>query len=300
MSIPLAYIGVILIWTTTPLAIKWSGETPGFLFGVVARMVIGTTICYVMLVMSRQRLVLNKHAIKIYLAAALGIYGAMSSVYWGAQFIASGIVSVIFGLTPIVTGILAIVMLHEKAFTPRKVLGIALGLLGLVMIFNAPFDASTAARVGMLAVFVAMFLHSLSTVVVKRLSHELTTLQITTGGLLFSLPLYLLTWILSGSTWPAEIGLRSGLSIVYLGVVGSVVGFMLFFYILKHNHASRVGLIPLMTPVLALMLGTILNNEHIPYIIWAGSACILTGMAFYQWGHKLDRFLMRAGNKTVS
>ncbi|HLF97561.1 MAG TPA: EamA family transporter, partial [Methylococcaceae bacterium] len=41
MRVPLAYIGVILLWATTPLAIKWSGEGPGFLFGVTGRMAIG-------------------------------------------------------------------------------------------------------------------------------------------------------------------------------------------------------------------------------------------------------------------
>ena len=41
MSVPAAYLGIILIWSTTPLAVKWSGEGPGYLFGVTARMVIG-------------------------------------------------------------------------------------------------------------------------------------------------------------------------------------------------------------------------------------------------------------------
>ncbi len=41
MRIRLTYLTVVLLWTTTPLAIKWSGEGPGFLFGVTARMTIG-------------------------------------------------------------------------------------------------------------------------------------------------------------------------------------------------------------------------------------------------------------------
>ena len=45
MSIPAAYLGIILIWSTTPLAVKWSGEGPGYLFGVSARMAIGTLLC---------------------------------------------------------------------------------------------------------------------------------------------------------------------------------------------------------------------------------------------------------------
>src|SRR5512139_3832922 len=41
MSVPAAFLGVILIWSTTPLAIKWSAEGGGFLFGVSARMLLG-------------------------------------------------------------------------------------------------------------------------------------------------------------------------------------------------------------------------------------------------------------------
>jgi drug/metabolite transporter (DMT)-like permease len=47
MSVPAAYLGVVLIWSTTPLAVKWSGEGPGFLFGALGRMGLATLLCLV-------------------------------------------------------------------------------------------------------------------------------------------------------------------------------------------------------------------------------------------------------------
>ena len=44
MSVPAAYLGVIPIWSTTPLAIKWSGKDVGFLFGVTSRMLMGVVV----------------------------------------------------------------------------------------------------------------------------------------------------------------------------------------------------------------------------------------------------------------
>lgn len=44
MSVPAAYLAVILIWSTTPLAVKWSGEGPGFLFGALGRMALGVLV----------------------------------------------------------------------------------------------------------------------------------------------------------------------------------------------------------------------------------------------------------------
>ena len=94
MSVPLAYIGVIVIWSTTPLAIKWSGGDAGFLFGVTARMSIGLLFSSILIMLlSRRGLPWNKAARKVYLVAGIAIYGAMLSVYWGSQYISSGFIS---------------------------------------------------------------------------------------------------------------------------------------------------------------------------------------------------------------
>ncbi|MET0109749.1 MAG: hypothetical protein ABW084_12685 [Candidatus Thiodiazotropha sp.] len=57
MSVPAAYLGIVLIWGTTPLAIKWSGEGVGYLFGVTGRMVIGVILALLVLRMIGQPLV---------------------------------------------------------------------------------------------------------------------------------------------------------------------------------------------------------------------------------------------------
>ena len=67
------------------------------------------------------------------------------------------------------------------------------------------------------------------------------------------------------------------------------MGFILFYYVLKHVEAGRVGLIPLVTPVSAMAVGSLLNGEAIPAVVWGGTGLILLGMSVYQWGHLLFR-----------
>lgn len=288
MSVPLAYIGVIIIWSTTPLAIKWSGVDSGFLFGVTARMLIGLLFSSALiLLLSRRRLPWDQHARKTYLVAGIAIYGAMLSVYWGSQYISSGFISVIFGLNPIVTGIMAALWLNERSLTPAKVLGVVLGIVGLFVIFSQGIQLGSHAAIGIAAVCLSVLLHSWSSVWVKKLKHNLTALEITHGGLLVSVPLYLLTWFILQGTWPENFSQRGLGSIVYLGIFGSVLGFVLFFYILKHVDVSRVSLITLVTPVVALFLGYALNNEILNAGIWIGTGLIMLGMSFYQWSDKL-------------
>jgi len=291
MSVQAAYLGIVLIWSTTPLAIKWSGESAGFLFGVSARMFISLMVCAVIMSFVSRRLPLHRQAIKVYLVSSIGIFGSMMSVYWGAQFVESGLISVIFGLTPIVTGIFAIIWLKEEAFTLPKVIGLILGIIGITIIFSRGISFGKLSLLGISAIVFAMILHSGSTVWMKQIQGDIKSLDVVYGGLLVSMPMYALSWLVlwyyGGQHWPQTISERSLISIGYLGVIGSVVGFILFYYVLKNISASRVGLVPLLTPVIALILGSQLNNEVIPMIVWTGSGLILLGMSIYQWGHHI-------------
>ena len=81
--------------------------------------------------------------------------------------------------------------------------------------------------------------------------------------------------------------MKSALSILYLGLIGSAVGFPLYFYLLKKLSPERVAIVTLLTPVTALLLGTFLNNEPISSKVWFGTTLILTGLSIYEYGKYL-------------
>ena len=284
MSVPVAYISVVLLWSTTPLAIQWSSQGWGFMFGVTGRMLIGTIIGVSLLLISRTPLPLDRNALRTYLAAGLGIYGAMMGVYWGSQYIPSGLVAVLFGLTPVTTALLAAQFLQESSLTLGKIFGGLLGIAGLIVIFGSDIQGHHIAWYGIAALMVAVIIHSASTVWVKRIDGRYPALAITTGGLIVSVPLYLVTWWVVDGHLPPQFPVRAVAAIVYLGVFGSVLGFTLYFYILKKLEASRVALIPLITPVSALLIGQIFNNETISLEIWVGAIFILLAVISHHWG----------------
>jgi drug/metabolite transporter (DMT)-like permease len=282
MSVPIAYLGVIMIWSTTPLAIKWSGET-GVLFGVTTRMLLAATVCLVIIALMRVKFPWHKRARRSYFAASIAIYGAMITTYWGAQFIPSGLISVIFGMTPILTSIFTMILLGERNINITKWVGMILGIIGLAIIFNAELNINANSIKGLLAVLLAVFLYSFSSVWVKRENASIPALAVTAGGLLVALPFYGITWLLIGETVPTTISTHSLLSIVYLGIFGSVIGFMFYYYIIKNLDVKKVSLITLITPIIALILGQNLNGESIHMTIWLGSGIVLIGLAIYQF-----------------
>lgn len=289
MSIPAAYIAVILIWSTTPLAIQWSSLGAGFSFAVMARMAIGLVLAGVLLTVWRVGLPLHSKARMSYLAGGLGLFGAMLCTYWGAQYISSGLVSVLFGLAPLVTSLLAALWLGERALEPFKVAGMVLGLLGLLLVFATPASAGSGHEAyGVVALLLAVLVYSSSLVWLKRIGDDSPPLSTTAGTLAVAMPLFIAAWWLADGHAPAAMPLRAGAAIVYLGVFGSVLGFALYYYIIKHVEAGKVALITLVTPVLALLLGAWLNGEVVPLRVWLGAGCILLGLSVHQWKNLAD------------
>jgi drug/metabolite transporter (DMT)-like permease len=162
--------------------------------------------------------------------------------------------------------------------------GLALGLAGLWVIFGQPWPGGDHGTLGTLAVVTGMVAQALGLVWIKRLNLRISSLAITTGTLGVAVPCFMLAWVIADSAqWPPDIAPRAGAAILYLGVLGSVVGFTLYYYLIKHLDAGRIALITLITPVTALLLGQTLNAEFIPARGWAGIALIGAGLLLYEW-----------------
>jgi drug/metabolite transporter (DMT)-like permease len=285
MSVPAAYLGIILIWSTTPLAIQWSSADTGFIVSVTGRMLIGTLLCLLLLRLTGQRLPWHRAALRTYAIIAVMIYGGILLTYWGAQFVPSGLISVLYGLGPFLTALAAALWLDEKRWDISKLLGMILALAGLALIFQG--ELALEASYGLVAILIAVVIHNVSTVWVKRLNAGLTPLAAASGGLCLALPLYLLTWWLSGAPLPEQWPLRGVAAILYLGVFASGLGFIFYYYVLKHLSAGKVALITLITPVLALYLGQTLNHESLHAHMWWGSAAVLSGLLLYLYGAQI-------------
>jgi len=294
----LAYLAIIIIWSTTPLAIKWSSEGVGFIAGIFMRMFIGTSLAAVLTLLWYKKIPLNKQSLHVYIASSLGIYGAMMAVYWGAQYISSGLISVIYGLTPLFTSLLASYILLSEKLSWEKILGILLGFCGLIIIFIDQIIIQSFAILGVLSVLASVILHSISAIWIKKLNTDLPALIITTGGLTMSLPLFIISYVIFAQPLPDNLPEKVILSIAYLGIIGSVVGFVSYYYVLAKLPTSTVALVTLITPVTALFLGKTFNHEIISSFIWYGTSFVLVGLIIHQWGYKLriKRFFAKIYN----
>ncbi|MCH2558286.1 MAG: EamA family transporter [Alcanivorax sp.] len=292
-----AYLIVIAVWATTPLGIKWSGEALPAFAAAGGRMALAALLGVLWLLARRQGLPLHRRALASYGAALPGIFGAMGCSYMAARDLPSGLISVVFGMAPLISGVMLLAVRGGARFNAWHWLACLLGLAGLALVFGDGLtalgrggDAALEGRVrGMLWILAAVSLFALSGIVVQRVGAGLAPMQQTVGGLIGSLPLYGLAMLITGQgvQWSGDV--RGLGAIVYLAVFGSLVGFYCYFLVLTRLPAATVALVTLITPVLALSLGAGLNGEQLGPRVLAGAAVIVAALGLYLFGDRRVR-----------
>jgi drug/metabolite transporter (DMT)-like permease len=280
-----AYFGVVLIWATTPLAIQWSSHGVSFSAAAVSRMTLAAVIAVMIDLLFRRQVFSHFKNWKLLFAASLGIFPNMPLVYWSAQFIPSGIIAVIFALSPLATGLISWWLLKDNPFTVRRATSLLIAIAGLSLIFYEQWQLELTALWGVLGILASSFLFSFSSVLVKKFSlaqKPPDAFSLAVGALLFSLPgLWLVWWIQDGQIPNHLPPVESWGSILYLELVASLLGAVFFFFVLQRLTPSSVSLITLMTPLLALWLGDFVAHESLSFQAKTGVCLVLLGLCFY-------------------
>lgn len=294
MSVPAAYLAVVIIWSTTPLGIVWSSETVSPTLALLLRMAIAAILGLGFILVSKTRLPWTRPALMVYAYSSFSMVGGMLMVYFAASYISSGLMSLIFGLAPIISGLLAQWLLNENPFSLVRKIAIAIALLGLATVCMDNISLTEKGLIGIGLVLSSVFCFSLSAVLIKSVKVEISAISTTVGALWMSLPLFLAAWWFSDGTLPFEQwSSRSLFAIGYLGVFGSLIGFVAYFYILQRLAASTVALVTMITPVFAIALGASLNNEPLTINLLLGGCLVLIGLGLYQYGHYLPKFVRK-------
>ncbi len=281
MPILLAYVVVVLIWSTTPLAIQFSSQSLSFMAACALRMSLALGLALVINALLGRRLFDRPGVWQVYLAASIGIFPNMPVVYWSAQWVPSGLIAVIFSLSPFVTGLLSWWLLGDNPFNRKRLLALVLAVVGLGVIFRDQLQVDAQAALGIGGILCSCLMFSLSSVWLKKINAGSDAFNQTAGSLLFALPGLLALWWWLDGDWPTAMGSLSLGAVIYLAILGSLLGFTLFFYVLGNMSPTAVSMITLITPVLALTLGSLLAGEQLNARILAGAGLVAVGLLLY-------------------
>jgi drug/metabolite transporter (DMT)-like permease len=217
------------------------------------------------------------------LAAILGLLPfatAYGLIYWGEQYVPSGLAAVLFGMMPLYTATLASFALPDESLTRRLVLGIVIAIGGLALAFKESLNLGDAewAALAATACAVAPLASAIGNVSIKRRGQRLDPIVLNGWAMVGGGALLLLTSIPTenwgAATWTATaVG-----SIVYLAAIGSALTFVTLTILLRELPAVTMSYITLLLPFGALVFGAVLYDETITVAAIGGAALVAGGL----------------------
>lgn len=237
----------------------------------------GSLICIILLIFKKWKLPPKGYMLALF----YGIFYfsvPFGTVYWGTQYISSGLVSVLMSMLAVM------LLIFNKIFggipaTKMQISGVLFSLIGIIIIFWQTFqiDYSLLSIVSMLLILTSGLGSALVTIKVRdHLSYmpifNFNAVAMIIGGIGLGFASLLL-----------ENGNRtfhgpSLYALLYLSTVGSVIGLALYMTLLKHWHVSRASAHLFISPAIALYLGSLFLGETLNIYTYVGTALILCGV----------------------
>ena len=271
---------VSFVWGSTWLAIKIGlGSIPPF-FGAGIRFAIASVILLVIVRLKRVHVPFTPEAKRVYLVLGTLSFGiCYALVYWGEQYISSGLCSVLFAAYPLCVAFFSHFFLERERLTPFKIAGIALGAAGLIVIFSADLRLSDASAVrGMAAVLVSTVLQAFALVLTKKYGQAISPFAMNCVGMTIATLLLLGLGITLERGKPIVLDGAAVGSLLYLAAVGSVLAFVTYYWLLKRIEAVYLSITSLINPIIAVILGALLLGESLAPGTAAGAGLVLLGL----------------------
>jgi drug/metabolite transporter (DMT)-like permease len=273
-----------LVWGITWLATKVAlAAVPPVFFGAVRFALVSALL--VVVVRGVGRLLAGPLAWRIGWSGMLINVGCYGFLYWGMQYVASGVAAVVnMSMNPVFLFGFAILYGQERA-NWRHALALALGIAGLVILFSgkASFSGTDIELWAAAAIIASSVCYSLGSVLSRPLLDAATPLQLTAAqSVVAFLGMGALTLALepvSGATFEAMMHPAPLAGLLFMVFIGTLVGFTIFLRLVRAWGAPRAGLYSFVSPVVALILGTLVLGEPLTWREVTGGAIMLVAAA---------------------
>ncbi|HJV45838.1 MAG TPA: DMT family transporter [Bacillota bacterium] len=259
----------IVVSVISPLELVWMR----YLVAIVTLLVVG--------LITRQKWKINKR--DFFIIIAIGVIGNAISIVTqetGTMLSSAQMGAIITSSTPAFMVIFARLILKEQ-LTLKKGLSVFLATIGVFLIVGVG-HVNLSSKLGGISLLIAALTWALMSVLVKRVPREYSQIVVTTYSILVAL-IVLTPFVLprlhlipiSQLTHPAIWG-----GVLYLGIVSTAGGFLLWNRGLQMLNASSGGLFFFFQPVVGALLGWLILGENLGVTFWIGSILILIGVLF--------------------
>ena len=276
------WIVLCLIWGTTWFFIKVGlRDLPPVTFAA-ARFVLAVSILFPVILVMRLRMPKTRREWRlIALTGFLQFSLNYSAVFWSEQYISSGLASVLQAMITVFGLVLAWFFLPHEKITRLKIFAVAAGFTGVVVIFYDQLRVeSTLAFAACCAIVAGAYAAAQASILVKARAGGIEPAVLVCFQMICGLPAIILYALaVEGSPLEHNWTGRAIASVLYLAVLGTIIAFWLYYWLLSKIESNRAMMISLVTPLIAVVIGAGLLGEQLPPTTLFGGILILAATA---------------------
>jgi drug/metabolite transporter (DMT)-like permease len=278
----LLFILLGFIWGSSYLFIKIGVDAglPPFTL-VMLRLAIGSALLATVVFAAREPLPRDLRTYgHLAVLGVISIALPFSLITWAEQRVDSTLASILASAIPLFVIVIAAFALHDERITVNRVAGLVVGFGGVAILVGldpaALADGDLVAKLALVGaaisyasggVYARRFLHGLRPMIPAFLQDGFALVMVAVLAFSFEDPL--------GTAFSAE----ALVAIVWLGLLGSGVAYLLFFRILDSWGATRTSLVAYLMPVFGIALGAAVLSEPVDASLLAGAALVIGGIA---------------------
>ena len=262
------FIALCLIWGSTWYFIKISlnAGVPPF-YGVGLRFLFSGIIFFIYIYYKKLSIPTTPQAIKLYLSfGLLNFCLSYGMTYWATQYIYSSISSILWGLFPLFTSLMAHFMIKDdpdERLNKNKIGALMMGLVGVaIMSANQEIDFKSQSFSAILVLISVIIIAAYPSVQYKKYNDEVgpyqmnAVCQVMTGIIMLSMS-SLFKEDISVIVWDNELIL----STLYLIVFGGFISWGIYFWLYQHLNVTQVTYVAIFPPIVAIFLGWVFLGE---------------------------------------
>ena len=290
----IAFACVYVFWGSTYFAMRTGVEVLPPLVLISARFLIAGPLMLALCAARGLSLRLTRRDFAYLVAIGILMLGiGNAGVVFAEQHIASGFASLLFAVIPIYVALLEAVLPRGESLTVRGWSGILIGFAGLLILLSPSLTSSLGSGLHathtpgsnphqVLGCAIALFsalAWSAASVLSRRARVATPTFVAAAYEMLIAGCFSLLLLVTTGGGLPHVLWTRQAtLSVGWLVVFGSLVGYTAYIYLLDHVPVAKVATYAYINPIVAVLLGAVFLHERMHAVEYAGMVFILAAV----------------------
>jgi drug/metabolite transporter (DMT)-like permease len=277
------YATVVLLWGISwlPLRLQLGVVSPEV--SAMWRFLLGGLIVFGWLVAVKGRVAFSPgdHARFMILGATMFSFNFVSAYYAGYH-LNGGLLAILFSLTAVINPIYAAV-LGRGGLSLRIISGALIGIIGVALLFGPKLiaaDAQAGTLTGVLLMLLSVFIFCTGNMFSAAFqARGLPVLSINAWSMMYGTLFIAIFAVLKGEPFIVEWTAQYVLSILWLAVAGTAIGFFAYVTLIGRIGTGRTGYVTVLMPLVALVLSTLFEGYSWTIYAFLGVALVLAGNA---------------------